>query len=550
MNIAETWQVARHYSARRIARRVQLRLLRGGLIRASRLLPSLDRRYAPRGSVILAADLLASCDKPACFDIDPAGQQVTLLGQTVELASPVDWTGQGDALSSSHLRRYHLHYMEYLCGVDDAAFERIVRDWIAHNRPFAGARSDAYASYCISIRVMVWLDELKRRRQTLPRSLTVDMTASLVEQVNVMAAFVETDLGGNHLFRNLRTLLWASACLECADASRWRRLALRLLDHELTAQFLPDGFHFERCPAYHGQVMLDLADLRRLSLPMPVAERLDGIYNRAAEAFAWVRHPHGQVSRLGDGLFGQCEAQPPDVDAAEPTATRHFDDAGLVILRAPGELALYDVGAMAPFDLPGHAHADVFTLEWTVNRCPVLVDPGVYEYEATEHRAYARSTPAHNTVSLNGDDQANLHGAFRVGRTPEVQVSLCELSDNGFDVTASHDGWQSRYGVTHERRVAAQPGTLEITDRTPGASRVSAHGHFLFHPDCALRAVCETEVMVEAPGATVRVSASVALKCTTAPYFPQMGERVSAPALRYALADGDTHVRFDVVKDN
>ena len=46
----------------------------------------------------------------------------------------------------------------------------------------------------------------------------------------------------------------------------------------------------------------------------------------------------------------------------------------------------------------------------------ILTDTGVSQYEEGEQRQYERGTSAHNTVVLDGLEQAEIWKSFRVGR--------------------------------------------------------------------------------------------------------------------------------------
>ena len=77
-----------------------------------------------------------------------------------------------------------------------------------------------------------------------------------------------------------------------------------------------------------------------------------------------------------------------------------------------------DCGPIGPDALPGHGHGDVLSFEWSVGGRRVIVDQGVYEYVDGARRRTARSAMSHNTLCIEGFDQAEFFGDFRVGRRP------------------------------------------------------------------------------------------------------------------------------------
>ena len=111
---------------------------------------------------------------------------------------------------------------------------------------------------------------------------------------------VESDVGGNHLIKNLKAL--AGLAVFFGDARRLGQ-ALDQLASQLAVQVLPDGGHYERAPAYHCQVLADLVDvaeLVRCTGQAPGPELLDAI-DRMRYWLSCVLAQDGQVPLLNDG---------------------------------------------------------------------------------------------------------------------------------------------------------------------------------------------------------------------------------------------------------
>ena len=83
------------------------------------------------------------------------------------------------------------------------------------------------------------------------RSRTASL-ASLSAHAGFLRRHLETDVGGNHLIKNLKAL--AGLAVFFADDGLLDR-ALDRLTGQLAVQVLPDGGHYERAPAYHCQVL-------------------------------------------------------------------------------------------------------------------------------------------------------------------------------------------------------------------------------------------------------------------------------------------------------
>ncbi len=101
-----------------------------------------------------------------------------------------------------------------------------------------------------------------------------------------------------------------------------------------------------------------------------------------------------------------------------------------------------DAGPIGPDYLPGHGHGDMFSYELSLDGRRVVVDGGTSTYEAGPERDWVRSTRAHNTVEIAGEDQCEFFGAFRVGRRGRPRDVAAEVTADGLHVAGWHDGYR------------------------------------------------------------------------------------------------------------
>jgi hypothetical protein len=123
---------------------------------------------------------------------------------------------------------------------------------------------------------------------------------------------------------------------------------------------------------------------------------------------------------------------------------------------AVGGSAVVDVGPACPDDLPAHAHADLFSFELTLDGRRFLVDSGVGEYQAGPWRDYYRSTRAHNTVAVDGEEQIECWSSFRVARRARVFDRALIEAPHVCGVTARHDGYRRLASPVDVRRTFVQ----------------------------------------------------------------------------------------------
>ncbi len=418
------------------------------------------------------------------------GLQARLANLEWPLVVPQQWNAPelGD-----RLEKLLLHSMEYAEALDDRMFEAVVSDWIDHNPPY-GSRYwlGSWNGYALSIRVVVWMQQLAARKGRLDHEFLKIARLSLEQQLDFLASHLEVDIGGNHLVRNIRALLWAGRFFTGPAAARWQRLGSALLDRELDAQILPDGFHFEVSAAYHHQVFADLLDCFAAMPPGAVRDRLAGELHSMAQVVADMTHPDGFVSLFNDGWLhmayepSACLAAYRQLFSRTVAARRVFAmrDAGYYGVRRDGHLLIADAGRVGPDHLPAHAHGDIFSFEWSLDGQRVVVDAGVSEYVPGRWRDYARSTAAHNTVTIADEDQCEFWRSFRVARRARVTRHHYSETGGGFVLEASHDGYRHLTGAPiHTRRFDATPTCIRVNDRVSGGDGQPVRARLLLHPD-------------------------------------------------------------------
>jgi len=444
---------------------------------------------------------------PAPVDENPTDQLLagtfTFANQPREVGWPPDWSAE-----APRLWQYHLHYHDVLWSLGTERAAELVLDWIGRHPPARGATG--WEPYPIAMRLQNWLLVCFGRdaaRWAMNEPEREKLWASVWRQAEWLATHLEWHLRGNHLMEDAVALAMVGSAFEGLDAQRWRDLGLRLVREQVAEQVLPDGMHFERSPMYHLRMTHALAVLCHAGVKDDVLDLLP-VVGRMTEAVRRVTAPDGDVALFNDAMLGQYPraaevlgyAQRVLEASGQPSAPAlagavRLPDAGYYGWRDDIHGLLFDAGPVGPDHQPGHAHADVFSFELSRGGRRVIVDAGVHDYEVSPMRRYVRSTLAHNTVAVAGESQAELWGAFRVGRRPRVRGVSFEHDDAGFRLVGEHDGYCHLPGSPTHRREARwlASGVLMVRDEVAGgravetASRLRLAPGLSFEPDGTAR---------------------------------------------------------------
>src|SRR5205823_11716323 len=126
-----------------------------------------------------------------------------------------------------------------------------------------------------------------------------------------------------------------------------------------------------------------------------------------------------------------------------------FADAGVAIMASGAAHLVIKAGPFGEGS-GGHSHSDVLSLVARVGDREILIDPGTFTYIADpEERNRFRGAAAHNTVRIDGRDQAVPAGPFRWNGKPSVDVRewTTGAQQDYLDATCRYSGF------THRRRV-------------------------------------------------------------------------------------------------
>jgi uncharacterized heparinase superfamily protein len=449
-----------------------------------------------------------------------------------------DWEAAGAPL----LWRYHLYYWDWAWALagehrDPDAQAVFTAIWESWHSAVAPGRGPAWHPYPAALRAWSFCGIYRDLVRGGP--IEGPFRRELAAHAGFLRRSLETDVGGNHLIKNLKAL--AGLAVFFSDDVLMRR-ALGRLRRQLSAQVLPDGGHFERAPAYHCQVLGDLIDIAGLLGAAGTAEpaQLSAAITAMRRWLGAVLTPGGDVPLLNDGFPVSRELLTAIRPAQPIAAPLHvLPETGLVRATVGRWHLLADVGLPCPRELPAHAHADTFGCLLHVDSEPLLIDTCTSGYEPGAVRDHERSTAAHNTLEVDRKDSTEVWGAFRAGRRARVTGISAATAGDAVTIEAVHDGYRHLPGrPTHRRRWQVRADELRVDDTVTGRGRHRIAVRWHLAPNTRVRLVPGGAVVTAKTGdfdVMVTATGELDLTAEMAEVGAGFGRTVQVPVLTCVL---------------
>ena len=509
----------------------------------------LRRRLLPRASGRKVLDDLCPRQDIHCLPfarpISPEVEQgnIKFLNKSRKIdIDAMDWR----STDAAKLWRYNLHYFDYLHWDSYAAETKneLIASWIRLN-PVGTV--DAWEPYPVSLRSVNWIKYFLLAGKD--GKVSQPWKKSLAEQLLWLEANLEYHLLANHLLKNAKALIFSGVYFSGDMARRHLSKGIRLLLEQAAEQILADGGHFERSPMYHCIVLEDVLDVVNLldaNAGLVTTEDLRELKDTVSRGLRFLEDilcADGDIPLFNDAAFG-ISPEPSEVLAygqrvlnrraenkANVPSRVCLTDTGYFGYRYNGDSLLIDCGPIGPDYQPGHGHCDTLSYEVSINGRRVIVDSGVYDYEMGELRQYVRSTAAHNTVRIDGMEQSEIWGAFRVARRAKPTFAeLSDWQDGCLEFRGAHDGYCRLPGKpVHERRVKIESsGRWLFSDVVSGSGKHLIESFIHMHPDFNLSPENDHSFLIqdsESPVARLQVDSECEISTVTGNYCPEFGKR-------------------------
>ena len=366
---------------------------------------------------------------------------------------------------------YNLNYFEFLnqknmnAAEGFALIERFIND--------CGTVRDGFEPYPVSLRIVNWIKFL-----TFNRIKNEKISKFLNFQCSHLLKNIEYHLLGNHILENGFALMFGAYFFQ---DETFYRAAKKLLVSQLEEQILPDGGDFELSPMYHQIILFRLLDTINLikNNDWKNDGLLDFLCRKAGVMAGWLEQmtfSEGSVPLFNDSAKGIAPDTYELLDYAASLGiekvVKPLKESGYRKFSGSNYELIFDAGKIGADYIPGHAHADMLSFELYCSGRPLIVDTGVSTYQIGSKRNFERSTAAHNTVVVNGQNQSDVWAAFRVGKRAKITIE----KENHNMISASHDGFKP---IVHSRCLTAGADEILISDTLNpgeiGQSRLHFH---------------------------------------------------------------------------
>lgn len=457
--------------------------------------------------------------------------------------SPLDLRDVGDSKNVWEISR-HQHFFTlcqaYLLSGDERYAEECLlqwEDWMEENPYLRGINWASSLEVAFRSWSWVWMIYFLLGSH----ALTGDRIGRIGQALSRNANFILENLSryfapNTHLLGEAFALFVIGLLFpELQGAAEWQEHGRCILEEEMEKQVRNDGSHFEQSIFYHRYAAefflcaAVLADRNACPFSESYAKRLQ----KMLDFLLYTSTPSGSHPSIGDSdggrllPFGPFDAEDhrpilstgavyfekpefrkrldvideqtiwvlgtraiakfEDLRPRSPFQTsRTFSDVGLVTMRSDwsekANLMIFDAGHQGTSHA-GHGHADALSLICSANGVDWLVDPGTYVYSSSQPwRNYFRSTPGHNTIAIDGVDQATPTDWFKWQDLPMVHLEKSQ-SQAGLDyAVGSHTGYRRLPEPVHHRRRAlfVKPDYWLVSDELTGlgSHQIGAFFHF------------------------------------------------------------------------
>ncbi len=390
---------------------------------------------------------------------------------------------------------YNLNYFDFLNSNNDNILKdeyiTFINKWIKNNSKL-NIENDPYP---LSLRIVNWIKWSLKNDYYDKKFLN-----SLYIQTLYLNQNLEYDLMGNHLFANIKALIFSGIYFDDDKINNIFDKSIKLLESQLTEQINEDGSHCELSPMYHSIILEDLIDIYYIfkiynyknshllsSLEIKILLMLNWLENMSFnnDLFFFndtcneIANNFNELHKYANNLKLNYS-----LNLKKNKYIYFLPNSGFVNLKLNDIRIIFDTGNIGYNLNPGHAHADCLSLELVLFSQKLFVNSGISTYENSNLRFFQRSTKSHNTVSVDNKNSSDIWSSFRVSLRAEPikkKLTINKFKNSFFLTAAILSKNFSNNQIIHERQISVYSNSITIKDTINGKYK-SAKSYFYLHP--------------------------------------------------------------------
>lgn len=381
----------------------------------------------------------------------------------------------------------NVYYFEY--GIALASEYQRTKDvtwWELYKKcycEYLNAKAEVKSSYTMALHIPNVLIALDLFGDVVEAEFREKVYCELYSQYVYLQAHQEKHLLANHYFEDLKALIIASYLfrddkkLDCY---------LKAFKKQCDEQILADGVHYELSLMYHKLIMEDVMRIAILAKQpdFPDCNWLIPLMQKMVDAIYSLEKGIGRTPLFNDAGDNVAKTSEQLCLAADnqfgikPVLKDSFSESGYYKLYDEDRALIFDAGKIGVDYQPAHGHCDCLSFELSVDGKPLFVNSGTYEYQG-DLRKHFRKTCAHNTLVIDGHEQSQCWGGFRVGK--RISRVFGKLRDGIVE-----GGYRNYRGEEHRRTITLKGGVLEVTDSINAQDGIQVKSYLHIAPGYAV----------------------------------------------------------------
>ncbi len=433
------------------------------------------------------------------------GELVETNGKSpFEIASPSP-TWEAELHGFSWLR--HLQLADSPIAKSNA--HTLVRDWIEHTgEDITGV---AWTAEVTANRLIFWLAHAPMVVENSDPDFYSVFLQSIASQTRILLLSIKASADGMPKLLARTAIAYSSLCLFGQNEPHQKKqvnLAANALGQELAQQFLADGGHISRNPDAVLSAMAVLLPLHKLYIQQqqePPAQ-LTTTLDRALPMLEFFTHADGSIAHFNGGgcLDAQLLSAVLNAGGHSGKAPDNAAISGYQRIQAKHTTLIVDAGYPPEKSISHLAHAGCLSFEMSSGSSKFITNCGAPTLHNMNLFQAARATAAHSTAILNDTSSCQFEKYYKTNQLdtalipPPVHSSITNIdiqrssNELGEQVSVSHDGYKSSFGIIHQRTLflSANGETINGVDSFTDAENIDRTNRsdylairFHLHPD-------------------------------------------------------------------